>query len=56
VAKEENPYLTNYKLNVYFWIFFEIIKISAILDGHQYPKKNLKEKVQKFKKNYSKKT
>jgi hypothetical protein len=42
-----NPYLTNYGQNTYFWIFFEIIRVSAISAIHRYPKKNEKNKKNK---------
>jgi hypothetical protein len=31
IAHNSNPYLTNYGQNDYFWIIFEIIRVSAIL-------------------------
>jgi hypothetical protein len=42
IAHNSNPYLTNYGQNDYFWIIFEIIRVSAILAVRWYLKKNSK--------------
>jgi hypothetical protein len=44
----QNPYLTNYGQNAYFWTFFEIMTVSAVSAGYQNPQEK---KINQFKKN-----